>query len=130
MTCQPLCCGTIQLKTGYRITLYKVDEKSLDRLAGAKFKITPPEGATTAQEETVTTDASGVAQSAIYTDEDVKKGEFTITEIEAPKGYQLDSTPIKVTVGQEGVIKTISNKRNSTKAQIQAIKKLRSRAHV
>ena len=120
--------GTIQLKTGYRITLYKVDEKSLDRLAGAKFKITPPEGATTAQEETVTTDASGVAQSAIYTDEDVKKGEFTITEIEAPKGYQLDSTPIKVTVGQEGVIKTISNKRNSTKAQIQAIKKLTGRA--
>ena len=119
--------GTIQLKTGYRITLYKVDEKSLDRLAGAKFKITPPEGATTAQEETVTTDASGVAQSAIYTDEDVKKGEFTITEIEAPKGYQLDSTPIKVTVGQEGVIKTISNKRNSTKAQIQAIKKLTGR---
>ena len=120
--------GTIQLKTGYRITLYKVDEKSLDRLAGAKFKITPPEGATTAQEETVTTDASGVAQSAIYTDEDVKKGEFTITEIEAPKGYQLDSTPIKVTVGEEGVIKTITNKRNSTKAQIQAIKKLTGRA--
>ena len=119
--------GTIQLKTGYRITLYKVDEKSLDRLAGAKFKITPPEGVTTAQEETVTTDASGIAQSAIYTDEDVKKGEFTITEIEAPKGYQLDSTPIKVTVGQEGVIKTISNKRNSTKAQIQAIKKLTGR---
>ena len=120
--------GTIQLKTGYRITLYKVDEKSLDRLAGAKFKITPPEGATTAQEETVTTDASGVAQSAIYTDEDVKKGEFTITEVEAPKGYQLDSTPIKVTVGQEGVIKTITNKRNNTKAQLTAIKKLTGRA--
>ncbi|MCK6215034.1 Cna B-type domain-containing protein [Streptococcus halitosis] len=120
--------GTIQLKTGYRITLYKVDEKSLDRLAGAKFKITPPEGATTAKEEIVTTDASGVAQSKIYTDEDVKKGEFTITEVEAPKGYQLDSTPIKVTVGQEGVIKTVTNKRNNTKAQIQAIKKLTGRA--
>ena len=119
--------GTIQLKTGYRITLYKVDEKSLDRLAGAKFKITPPAGATTAQEETVITDASGVAQSAIYTDEDVKKGEFTITEVEAPKGYQLDSTPIKVTVGKEGIIKTITNKRNSTKAQIQAIKKMTGR---
>ena len=120
--------GTIQLKTGYRITLYKVDEKSLDRLAGAKFKITPPEGAITAKEEIVTTDASGVAQSKIYTDEDVKKGEFTITEVEAPKGYQLDSTPIKVTVGQEGVIKTVTNKRNNTKAQIQAIKKLTGRA--
>ncbi|WP_241735643.1 SpaA isopeptide-forming pilin-related protein, partial [Streptococcus oralis] len=119
--------GTIQLKTGYRITLYKVDEKSLDRLQGAKFKIIPPEGATTAQEEVVTTDASGVAQSAIYTEEDVNKGEFTITEVEAPKGYRLDSTPVKVTVGQEGVIKTVTNKRNDTTVQLQAIKKLTGR---
>ena len=38
--------GNIQLKTGYRITLYKVDEITQDRLKGAKFKITPPAGAT------------------------------------------------------------------------------------
>ncbi|EUB26910.1 pilin isopeptide linkage domain protein [Streptococcus sp. BS21] len=119
--------GTIQLKTGYRITLYKVDEKTLDRLVGAKFKITPPSGAT-ATEETVTTNADGVAQSSVYSEDDVKKGNFTVTEIEAPKGYELDSTPFEVTVGKDGVIKTVKNKRTSAKAQLSAIKKLTGRA--
>ena len=119
--------GTIQLKTGYRITLYKVDEKTLDRLVGAKFKITPPSGAT-ATEETVTTNADGVAQSSVYSEDDVKKGNFTVTEVEAPKGYELDSTPFEVTVGKDGVIKTVKNKRASAKAQLSAIKKLTGRA--
>lgn len=116
--------GTIQLETSYRITLYKVDEKTQERLAGAKFKITPPKGVETAQEETVITDSKGVAQSKVYTEEDAKKGEFTITEIEAPAGYELDSNPIKVKVGQEGVIKTITNKRTKAKAHIEATKEL------
>lgn len=116
--------GTIQLQTGYRITLYKVDEKTQDRLKGAKFKITPPKGVTKAKEEIVTTNDKGVAQSEVYTEEDAKKGEFTITEIEAPAGYELNSTPIKVKVGQEGVIKTISNKRTKAKAHIEATKEL------
>lgn len=119
--------GTIQLKTGYRITLYKVDEKTLDRLVGAKFNITPPSGAT-ATEETVTTNADGVAQSSVYSEDDVKKGNFTVTEVEAPKGYELDSTPFEVTVGKDGVIKTVKNKRASAKAQLSAIKKLTGRA--
>ena len=116
--------GTIQLQTGYRITLYKVDEKTQERLKGAKFKITPPKGVTKAKEETVTTNDKGVAQSEVYTEEDAKKGEFTITEIEAPAGYELDSNPIKVKVGQEGVLKTITNKRTKAKAHIEATKEL------
>ncbi|WP_052835076.1 Spy0128 family protein, partial [Streptococcus suis] len=119
--------GTIQLTTGYRITLYKVDSKTQNRLSGAKFKITPPVGATTAKEEVVTTNADGVAQSPIYTEADVKLGEFTITEVEAPEGYELDPTPIKVTVGKAGVIKTIKNKRYTTTAQITARKRLLGR---
>ncbi|MDY7303815.1 FctA domain-containing protein [Streptococcus suis] len=119
--------GIIQLTTGYRITLYKVDSKTQNRLSGAKFKITPPVGATTAKEEVVTTNADGVAQSPIYTEADVKLGEFTITEVEAPEGYELDPTPIKVTVGKAGVIKTIKNKRYTTTAQITARKRLLGR---
>ena len=119
--------GTIQLETGYRITLYKVDEKTQNRLVGAKFKITPPSGAT-ATEETVTTNAEGVAQSPVYSEDDVKKGNFTVTEVEAPKGYELDSTPFEVTVGKAGIIKTVKNKRASAKAQLSAIKKLTGRA--
>ena len=118
--------GTIQLQTGYRITLYKVDSKTLDRLPNAQFKITPPAGATAA-EEIVTTDQNGVAQSSVYSEEDVKLGAFTITEVTAPTGYVLDSTPIKVTVGSEGVIRTISNERKTTTADIAATKKLTGR---
>lgn len=119
--------GTIQLETGYRIILYKVDELTLDRLKGAKFKITPPAGAT-AKEEIVTTNDNGIAESSIYSESDIKKGNFTVTEIEAPEGYELNPTPFEMTVGKDGAIRTVTNKRNSTKAQIQAIKKLTGRA--
>ncbi|MGT2736146.1 Spy0128 family protein [Streptococcus orisratti] len=118
--------GSIQLKTGYRITLYKVDSKTQNRLAGAKFKITPPAGAT-AQEEIVETNEEGVAQSSVYSEADVKLGEFTVTEVEAPVGYELDPTPFKVTVGKDGVLKTVTNTKFTTKAQIVATKKLTGR---
>lgn len=118
--------GTIQLETGYRIILYKVDELTHDRLKGAKFKITPPAGAT-AKEEIVTTNDDGIAESSIYSESDIKKGNFTVTEIEAPEGYELNSTPFEMTVGQDGAIKTVTNKRSKAKAKIKANKKLTGR---
>ena len=118
--------GTIQLETGYRIILYKVDELTHDRLKGAKFKITPPAGAT-AKEEIVTTNDNGIAESSIYSESDVKKGNFTVTEIEAPEGYELNPTPFEMTVGQDGAIKTVTNKRSKAKAKIKANKKLTGR---
>ncbi len=119
--------GTIQLETAYKIIVYKVDEVTLARLKGAKFKITPPAGAT-AKEEIVTTNDDGIAESSIYSESDIKKGNFTVTEIEAPEGYELNPTPFEMTVGKDGAIRTVTNKRSSTKAQIQAIKKLTGRA--
>ena len=118
--------GTIQLETGYRIILYKVDELTHDRLKGAKFKITPPAGAT-AKEEIVTTNDDGIAESSIYSESDIKKGNFTVTEIEAPEGYVLNPTPFEMTVGQDGAIKTVTNKRSKAKAKIKANKKLTGR---
>lgn len=118
--------GTIQLETGYRIILYKVDELTHDRLKGAKFKITPPAGAT-AKEEIVTTNDNGIAESSIYSESDIKKGNFTVTEIEAPEGYELNPTPFEMTVGQDGAIKTVTNKRSKAKAKIKANKKLTGR---
>ena len=118
--------GTIQLETGYRIILYKVDELTLDRLKGAKFKITPPAGAT-AKEEIVTTNDNGIAESSIYSESDIKKGNFTVTEIEAPEGYELNPTPFEMTVGQDGAIKTVTNKRSKAKVKIKANKKLTGR---
>ncbi|WP_061413655.1 Cna B-type domain-containing protein, partial [Streptococcus oralis] len=118
--------GTIQLETGYRIILYKVDELTHDRLKGAKFKVTPPAGAT-AKEEIVTTNDDGIAESSIYSESDIKKGNFTVTEIEAPEGYELNSTPFEMTVGQDGAIKTVTNKRSKAKVKIKANKKLTGR---
>ncbi|WP_269139582.1 Spy0128 family protein, partial [Streptococcus oralis] len=118
--------GTIQLETAYKIIVYKVDEVTQARLKGAKFKITPPAGAT-AKEEIVTTNDDGIAESSIYSESDIKKGNFTVTEIEAPEGYELNPTPFEMTVGKDGAIRTVTNKRNNTKAQIQAIKKLTGR---
>ena len=118
--------GTIQLETGYRIILYKVDELTHDRLKGAKFKITPPAG-DTAKEEIVTTNDDGIAESSIYSESDIKKGNFTVTEIEAPEGYELNSTPFEMTVGQDGAIKTVTNKRSKAKVKIKANKKLTGR---
>lgn len=118
--------GTIQLETAYRIILYKVDELTHDRLKGAKFKITPPAGAT-AKEEIVTTNDDGIAESSIYSESDIKKGNFTVTEIEAPEGYELNPTPFVMTVGQDGAIKTVTNKRSKAKVKIKANKKLTGR---
>ena len=118
--------GTIQLETGYRIILYKVDELTLDRLKGAKFKITPPAGAT-AKEEIVTTNDNGIAESSIYSESDIKKGNFTVTEVQAPEGYELNPTPFEMTVGQDGAIKTVTNKRSKAKVKIKANKKLTGR---
>ena len=118
--------GTIQLETGYRIILYKVDELTHDRLKGAKFKITPPAGAT-AKEEIVTTNDDGIAESSIYSESDIKKGNFTVTEVEAPEGYELNPTPFEMTVGQDGAIKTVTNKRSKAKAKIKANKTLTGR---
>ena len=118
--------GTIQLETGYRIILYKVDELTHDRLKGAKFKITPPAGAT-AKEELVTTNETGIAESSIYSERDLNNGTYTVPEIEAPEGYELNPTPFEMTVGQDGAIKTVTNKRSKAKAKIKANKKLTGR---
>ena len=118
--------GTIQLETAYRIILYKVDELTHDRLKGAKFKITPPAGAT-AKEEIVTTNDDGIAESSIYSESDIKKGNFTVIEVEAPEGYELNPTPFEMTVGQDGAIKTVTNKRSKAKVKIKANKKLTGR---
>ncbi|MDE6375805.1 MAG: Cna B-type domain-containing protein, partial [Ligilactobacillus sp.] len=97
--------GSIQLDTGYRITLYKEDAETGNLLNGAEFEITSPSGG----KETVKIEKDGVAQSKVYSAEEVKKGEFTVVETKAPKGYVLDLTPFKVTVGENGIIRRVKN---------------------
>ncbi|MCW6665787.1 Cna B-type domain-containing protein [Aerococcaceae bacterium NML191219] len=100
--------GTIQLDTGYRIVVYKVDEETRAKLPGAVFKVTKPDGS---EFNLPPTGADGRTYSGVIPAEEAKKGQFTITEITAPEGYELDSTPIKVTVTKEGAIRTIINRK-------------------
>ncbi|MCW6655477.1 Cna B-type domain-containing protein, partial [Aerococcaceae bacterium NML201296] len=100
--------GTIQLDTGYRIVVYKVDEETRAKLPGAVFKVTKPDGS---EFNLPPTGADGRTYSGVIPAEEAKKGQFTITEITAPEGYELNSTPIKVTVTKEGAIRTVTNRK-------------------
>lgn len=98
--------GTITLDVGYRIVLYKVDATTGNMLAGAVFKVTTPSG----EEMTLpATDAGGRTYSRTFTSQEAAAGDFIITEVTAPDGFKLLNEPIKVKVGSEGAIKTISN---------------------
>ncbi|MCW6677510.1 Cna B-type domain-containing protein, partial [Aerococcaceae bacterium NML180378] len=100
--------GTIQLDTGYRIVVYKVDEETRAKLPGAVFRVTKPDGS---EFNLPATGADGRTYSDVIPAEEAKKGQFTITEVIAPEGYELDSTPVKVTVTKEGAIRTIINRK-------------------
>ncbi|MCU9534090.1 Spy0128 family protein [Streptococcus sp. CSL10205-OR2] len=120
--------GTVIIETGNRITIYKTDEKTGERLGGAVFKITKPDGSEITLDPTDS--ENGLAQSPIFTEEEFTAGEFTITEVTAPDGYLLSDTPIKVSVSDKGAIRTITNKKKEPKPvtlSIEATKSLTGR---
>lgn len=65
-----------------------------EKLGGAKFKITGPNG----YEKTVTTPLDG-PNKGIVDISDLLPGEYTITETKAPENYNLLANPITVVVG-------------------------------
>ncbi|MBP2623879.1 Cna B-type domain-containing protein [Streptococcus oricebi] len=98
--------GTISIDTTQRLVLYKRDELTGKVLAGAIFKVTTPSG----QEVTLpATDSDGRTMSEQFSAEEIAKGDFTVTEVTAPKGYKKLDAPITVTVKKEGTIRIINN---------------------
>lgn len=79
------------------LTIVKVDSESGKRLEGAKIEVTKLNGEIVG---TYVTDKLGVIQLP-----DLDDGWYQLTEIKAPKGYLLDSTPQKVEV-KKGETKT------------------------
>jgi LPXTG-motif cell wall-anchored protein len=76
------------------VQLIKVDSyNNALTLEGAKFKLLDSAGKVVGTPEVRTTDKNG---SIIV--EDLKPGDYTFEEIEAPFGYNLDATPIKFTI--------------------------------
>lgn len=79
------------------LTIVKVDSESGKRLEGAKIEVAKMNGEIVG---TYVTDKLGVIQLP-----DLDDGWYQLTEIRAPKGYLLDSTPQKVEV-KKGETKT------------------------
>lgn len=79
------------------LTIVKVDSESGKRLEGAKIEVAKMNGEIIG---TYVTDKLGVIQLP-----DLDDGWYQLTEIKAPKGYLLDSTPQKVEV-KKGETKT------------------------
>lgn len=79
------------------LTIVKVDSESGKRLEGAKIEVAKMNGEIVG---TYVTDKLGVVQLP-----DLDDGWYQLTEIKAPKGYLLDSTPQKVEV-KKGETKT------------------------
>lgn len=79
------------------LTIVKVDSESGKRLEGAKIEVAKMNGEIVG---TYVTDKLGVIQLP-----DLDDGWYQLTEIKAPKGYLLDSTPQKVEV-KKGETKT------------------------
>jgi len=98
----------VEMKDDYiygKIRIEKVDSETGKALAGAKFEI---RNKTTGEAEgTLTTDSEGAAESdklllGTYGTDCIKKlFEYECVEVEAPKGYELDETPIPVSFALE-----------------------------
>lgn len=73
----------------YSVGVHKTDDNGAP-LAGAVFKVVRDRSKEVVG--TITTDASGNGQIG-----NLLRDDYTITEVTAPAGYQLDTTPIKVT---------------------------------
>ena len=73
----------------YSVGVHKTDDNGVP-LAGAVFKVVRDRSKEVVG--TITTDASGNGRIG-----NLLRDDYTITEVTAPAGYQLDTTPIKVT---------------------------------
>lgn len=105
VTLQPEKTATITIENSQNpgLLIKKVDSQTKKPLQGATFKITRGDGSVVC--ESVTTDAKGVVHLP-----GLETGTYIITEISAPDGYVVDSTPktVELVSGQTYEI-TFSN---------------------
>lgn len=104
--------ANIQLDVSYRVVVYKVDETTREPLSGAVFTVTKQDGTVITLPPT---DEKGRTYSEQFSSEEIAKGPLTLTEIQAPAGYELpqDNTRI-LNVTQDGAVRTIANKKIQT----------------
>ena len=104
--------GSLNGSHFYNIKIKKTDENG-NPLQGAKFSITNPVNKYT---ETITSGVDGIAEL-----KDVSKANYTVEEIEAPQGYEKDSTTQDIkkedfdTASDSTITLTIKNKKKEVK---------------
>ena len=92
----------------YDLIIAKEDDEG-NRLPGAEFKIEYQTGSKAGQTEYKTTDYSGIIQLESTTKDTIK-----VTEITAPDGYILDSTPQTLTFGEGTGVFRFVNREDDT----------------
>ncbi|MGL5979187.1 MAG: MSCRAMM family protein [Erysipelotrichaceae bacterium] len=93
--------------------LTKVDATTGRVLAGASFEVKDVQGATLA---ILTTDVNGKAVLS-----DLVYGAYTITEIIAPRGYQLNATPVPFEIRNDNEVVRITLRNNDTRIAMRQI---------
>lgn len=89
--------GFLNGKT-FKLQVKKIGDEG-EALQGAKFTLVNPK---TKYTKTIVTDENGIAKL-----ENVFKADYVLTEVEAPEGYELDSTPR--TISKEDFENSIAN---------------------
>ncbi|MDH6365125.1 pilin isopeptide linkage protein/LPXTG-motif cell wall-anchored protein [Enterococcus sp. PF1-24] len=87
------------------VTLKKVDSKTGEVLAGAEFELRNAKGEVI--RTGIVTDKNG-----LVTLKDLAVGEYQLVEVKAPKGYLLDSTPIRFSITADQVSEMQLTKEN------------------
>ena len=101
--------GGLNTEINGKLRIRKVDSKTGEGLAGAKFKITKGD-----KSFELTSNDKGIALS-----DNLELGEYNITEITAPEGYKATDEVFTVNVTSNGGILTIKN----TKEKVEEPKK-------
>ena len=97
------------------ISILKTDAETNKPLAGVHFKLTDSSGKLISEAVTGTEGKIAFTGMAL--------GKYVLTETEAPKGYDLDSTPIPVELTEHGKTVEISVKNTPSRGNLKLIKK-------
>lgn len=81
-----------------KLTIFKTDKATGDKLVGAGFRVCDMDGKTVA--EAVTGEDGTVSFNLRY-------GKYTVSEYKAPQGYVLDETPYAFEVTKDGQVITV-----------------------
>lgn len=76
-----------------KISIFKTDNATGEKLVGAGFRVCDPDGNVVAEGKT--------GEDGMVTFE-LRYGEYTVAEYEAPEGYVLDDTPYQFSITEDG----------------------------